>query len=508
VSNISFALNYLLHGYNVTGYHVVNMFIHLATAITLYFLMRFTLTTPALQSQFKQDSPIPLIAALLWAVHPVHTQSVTYIVQRMNSMAAMFYLLALLFYVKGRLAKEHHSTWPWFVGCFFWGLMAFGSKQIAATLPFFILLYEWYFIQDMKPAWIKKLSIYTLASLILTAILTAVYLGQNKWDILLFPSAQAGFSTAERLLTQSRVVLYYISLIIFPHPSRLNLDYDYSISRSLTDPATTLASVLILAGLIGFALWKASKHRLLSFAILWYFGNLAIESSVASLEMVYEHRTYLPSMFLLLALVLLTFRWFRIPRVIYMATAAVCLIFCFWTYQRNSVWNDPVALWRSSAEKSSTKARPYNNLGNALSNVGRSEEAIACYREALKRDPDYYIAHISLGAALMHKGKVDEAISHYSDALKSKPDYAPTHQSLGIAFTRNGNLDKALFHYQEALKRDPDYADAHVGIGLVLKRKGELEEAADHFRKALAVDPGNTHAKTNLSNLSYGRKIF
>lgn len=506
VSNISFALNYLLHEYDVAGYHVTNIFIHLVTGVALFFLLQSTLATPALRPQFKPDSPLPFIAALLWTVHPLHTQSVTYIVQRMNSMAALFYVLSLLFYVRGRLAKGDQPTWPWFAGCGFCGLMALGSKQIAATLPFFVLLYEWYFIQDLKCTWFKKFSVYALGSLILTVVLTAIYLGQNSWQILLLPSVQTGFSTAERLLTQSRVVLYYVSLLLFPHPSRLNLDYDFPVSHSLIDPATTLFSVFILVSLIGVALCTARRQRLISFAILWYLGNLAIESSVASLEMVYEHRTYLPSMFLLLAFVFPPFRWVHHERAVLAATAAVILVFCLWTYQRNEVWKDPVALWRTSAEKSVTKARPYNNLGNALSSAGRPEEAIRCYTEALRRDPKYYAAHISIGAALMTQGKLDEAISHYTDALKTKPDYAPIHQSLGIAFTREGNLDMALFHYEQALRLDPNYADAHAGIGVVLARKGQTNEAVSHYRKALAIDPENATAKTNLSNVLAGRQ--
>ncbi len=156
VANISFALNYYFDHYNVLGYHLVNVLIHITTGILLYFFSKNTLSIPSLHSTYATDRRIPFFTALLWLVHPIQTQSVSYIVQRMNSMAAMFYVLAFLLYVRGRLAKKEQIRWPWFVGCGFAGMLALGSKEIAATLPFFILLYEWYFFQDLGIAWLKR----------------------------------------------------------------------------------------------------------------------------------------------------------------------------------------------------------------------------------------------------------------------------------------------------------------------------------------------------------------
>jgi len=150
IANITFALNYYLQQYDVTGYHVINIIIHLLTGIFLYFFIRITLHLSIPES--PNPSIISFFAALLWLVHPIQTQSVTYIVQRMNSMAAMFYILSLLLYVCGRLARQNRIMWPYFGGCAVAGVLAMGCKQIAATLPFFLLLYEWYFFQDLKMA--------------------------------------------------------------------------------------------------------------------------------------------------------------------------------------------------------------------------------------------------------------------------------------------------------------------------------------------------------------------
>ena len=184
VAYISFGLNYYFGGYDVFGYHLVNIAIHMITGLLLYFLVQATLAhswkagidasdrqsptadwVPAYGWQSLNPSWVSFWTTALWLVHPVQTQSVTYIVQRMNSIAAMFYVLSLLLYVQGRVSQKrrlnpsrHSSMHPyiWFAGSLFSGLLALGSKEIAATLPFFILLYEWYFFQDLNRSWLRR----------------------------------------------------------------------------------------------------------------------------------------------------------------------------------------------------------------------------------------------------------------------------------------------------------------------------------------------------------------
>ena len=216
VANISFALNYYFDHYNVVGYHLVNVLIHITTGILLYLFAKTTLNIPSLRSRYATDRRIPFFTAFLWLVHPIQTQSVSYIVQRMNSMAAMFYVLAFLLYVRGRLAKKEQRRWPWFVGCAFAGMLALGSKEIAATLLFFILLYEWYFFQDLGMAWLKRHLPHIIGALILLGLLTFLYLGSSPLEEILSGYQYRGFTLAERVLTEFRVVIFYISLLIFP----------------------------------------------------------------------------------------------------------------------------------------------------------------------------------------------------------------------------------------------------------------------------------------------------
>ncbi len=500
IANVSFALNYYFNRYKVEGYHLVNVIVHTLTGILLYLLTRATLSTFGMRCSRKSNSLIPFLAALVWLVHPVQTQSVTYIVQRMNSMASMFYVLSLLLYVHGRLTKRDQTSWPWFSGCAVAGILAIGCKEVAGTLPFFMLLYEWYFFQDLNRAWFKKFLAYSAGPFFLVAILAFLYLGSNPWAALLSCPRYLDFTATERALTEFRVVIHYITLLLYPHPSRLNLDYDFPISRSLIDPISTLFSLVNIIVLIGLAFRIARKERLISFCILWFFGNLVIESSIASLEMAYEHRTYLPSMFFFLPIVALGFRYIKNRYAFVGIMGAVVLVFCLWTYERNSVWTDPVALWKGCADKSVKKARPHNNLGAALAEQGRLDEAISHYSEALRREPDYETAHIGLGAALVKQGRLDEAVAHYIRALRIRPNCEVTHYSLGIALTRQGKVDEAVVHYTKALKLNPEYAEAHNGLGVLLARQGKFKEAISHYREALHLRADYARARINLGN--------
>ncbi len=311
VANISFALNYFLHGFNLVGFHLVNILIHIFSGIFLYYFVKATLKTPVLQARFEKCGWIPFFTAFIWLVHPLQTQSVAYLVQRMNSLAAMFYVLSMWLYVKFRLNEGSRGKWPLLAGCVFAGLLALGTKQIAATLPVFIILYEWYFFQGLSVKWGRRHFLILGGIFLLLIIIALIYLDTDPLVRILSAYKHRDFTLIQRVLTQFRVVIFYISLLLWPQPSRLNLDHDFAFSYSLTDPATTLISMLVVAALLVLAFLTARREPLLSYGIFWFFGNLVIESSVIGLELVFEHRNYLPSMFAILAMVALALRYVK-----------------------------------------------------------------------------------------------------------------------------------------------------------------------------------------------------
>jgi hypothetical protein len=295
-SYFTFALNYYFGGFNVFGYHLVNFLIHIASGIFLYAFLLLTFNLPSLKEKYGSISyKVALFTSLIFIAHPIQTQSVTYIVQRMASMAGMFYLLCLVLYIKGRLS----TGWPrvfYFGGMVLSYLLGVFSKENVAILPLFVALYEFYFFQnlDLSPRG-KKILLALIAILLVLGIFGFIIWGERYINVIIEGYAYRTFTMSERVLTQFRIVLYYVTLLLYPHPSRLNLDYDFPISKTILDPPTTLISILIVAGLIGYSIWTAKKRPVISFCILWYFGNLVIESSIFPLEMVYEHRLYLPA---------------------------------------------------------------------------------------------------------------------------------------------------------------------------------------------------------------------
>jgi tetratricopeptide (TPR) repeat protein len=420
-------------------------------------------------------------------------------------MAAMFYVLSFLLYAKGRLVKENRKGWPWFASCFFTGMLAIGAKETAATLPFFILLYEWYFFQDLSTAWVKRHLPYVIGTLFLLGLLVFLFLGSNPLEAILSEYNHWDFTVAQRLLTEPRVVIHYLSILLYPHPSRLHLDHDFALSYSLFSPITTLLSIGAIVGLIVLAIYMARREPFISFGIVWFLGNLAIESSIIALDLIFEHRTYLPSMLFFPVIVVPIHRYIGRNWVIVGVLSTAILLLCLWTYERNSLWNDPVSFWRDSANKSEKQVRVLNNLGLALAGEGKLDEAVGHYREALRIKPNYAPARNNLGLALARQGKLDEAIAHYLWALRVRADYTEARVNLGIALARQGKLDEAVTHYFKALQTAPLYEQAHYNLAAALTQQGKLDEATAHYSEALRIRPDYAEAHYSLGLVLAGQ---
>lgn len=498
IAYISFALNYYFHKYHPAGYRLVNILIHLLAGLFLFLLLTTTMGLPSLRNRYGNHTWIAFTAVLIWLVHPLHTQSVTYIVQRMNSMAAMFYLLCLLCYVRARMARKGFRKWLPAGSCLVAGVLALGTKESAATLPVFIFLYEWFFFQDLDRRWLKRHIVWLPAVMLLFIGLGVMYLGGHPLAGIMSGFSHRDFTPLQRVLTESRVVLLYLGLLFYPNPQRLNLDYDFALSRSLIDPLTTLLSTGVIISLLVLAVWTARKDRLLSFCLLWFLGNLVIESSLIGLELVFEHRTYLPSMLPVLAVVVLADRWIGSKMLKIVGAVCVVLIFCAWTYERNIVWSSNVTLWADTVTKSPHKARPVNNLGNALKRRGKLEQAIFQFHRALQINPNYAKAHNNLGTALAAQGKTGQALEQFAIALQLSPHYAAAHSNMGVALAGQERFDEAIAHFSEALRLKPNYAKIHNNLGAALVHRGRLKQALGHFFSALRIKPDDRDAYKNL----------
>lgn len=499
LANISFALNYHFNQYQVAGYHLVNITIHILTGIFLSLLFLTLLQSPGLGNRYKKQAPLlALAAAAFWFVNPLHTQTVTYIVQRMNGMAALLYVCSLWFFLRGRLTIAGQAKWPWLTGAAFTGLLALASKEIAVTLPLMMFVAEWYFLRDLDRAWLRR-SLPSLLSLCaFTLLVSFLLLGSNPLQAILNGYAQRDFTLSERLLTELRVVVYYLGLFLYPAPSRLTLDYDFPLSHSLLAPMTTLASAATLLLLLVVAVLCAKRARIFSFAVLWFLGNLLIESSLIPLEIIFEHRTYLPSMFIALLVVTGGYRFLRPARLAVTILAAVLCLFSLWTVSRNHLWQEPVLLWADSAAKAPNKSRPHNNLSVALREKGQWAQALAEAKTALRLNPQSLRGRVNLGNLYADKQMWPQAEAAYRQVLRQKPDYGEVYVSLGNLHAAQGQMAQAAALFRKAIDLAPDSVRARTNLASVFAGMGRMRQAIAEFEKARALSPENSDIHFNL----------
>jgi len=508
VAYITFAINYYLGIYDVKGYHLVNISVHVINSMLLFYLFRMTLVLIYKRKGDMHDHSISCIAfaaALIWLVHPLHTQSVTYIVQRMTSLCSMFFLGSMISYITARFSAKSLVRYALFSLCILSGMLSMMTKENAATLPVFIFLYEWYFIQDQSVKWIKQRCLIIIPGIAVFLLIVLLYLGINPVERIMADYSQREFTPVQRIMTQWRVIMHYIGLMFYPDASRLNLDYHFALSYSLFKPVTTILSLIAIITMVVMAIYLVKKELLISFSILWFLGNLAIESSIIPLELVYEHRTYLPSMFPVLALTVFADRYIRKYRIKIAAVLIIAAVCSYWTYERNELWGDRIAFWEDCIEKSPDKARPHFNMGLALSGSGKKIDAIKFYEKTIEIDPDFKDAHKNIGYILFHQGRIKESIPYFIKVLTIDPDDKQAIENLANALLAGKEYKKSMTFFAKLIRIDPDNAQAYHGIGYCLASKGRIDEALRFYERSISINADNAETHLHLG-ISLARK--
>jgi len=259
----------------------------------------------------------------------------------------------------------------------------------------------------------------------------------------------------QRVMTEFRVVIYYLSLLFYPQPSRLILDHDYPLSDAFLDPFSTLTCCVLIITIFGLSVYLAKKDRLISFALFWFLGNLVIESSVIGIEIIYEHRMYLPTMFLYLMLSIMVFRMLRNKW-----AAAGVLVLCVailstWAHQRNRIWESDVTFWTDNAQKSPQKERPYQNLAYSMQLRSKFEDALLNYRKSLAIKP-HPVVYFNMGLCLDGIGYYSDAVNAYINALKMNYNTPQVHANLAKVLANIGEFDAAVSHFEQAAKMNPE----------------------------------------------------
>ncbi|HTB79719.1 MAG TPA: tetratricopeptide repeat protein [Opitutaceae bacterium] len=519
--NFSYALNYAMDGTAVQGYHLFNIIIHALAGLTLFGLVRRTLLRPVLPARLREAAmPLAFVVASLWMLHPLQTESVTYISQRAESLMALWYLLTLYCFARG---AESSASRSWFVLALTACLLGMATKEVMASAPLMVMLYDrTFFAGSFSQAWRRRWRFYLgLASswILLGCLMTGLHDRGVGFD--------RGVSWWAYAMTECWVIVQYLELTVWPHP----LVFDYG-PEVMKHAGEAIPYVLVLAGLATATLVGLWRWPVPGFVGGWVFVILAPTSSVVPVngQPMAENRMYLP-LAAVIALIVLGLYSLAGRRILPLLLGSAIGL-GFLTGRRNMDYQSRMSIWSDTVAKCPGNARGHDSLGNALDDNGRTEEALqeykkavdlapndprehynlgraleklgqmtealAQYQEALRRNPNYAEAHNNLGVVLAHLGQTDEAIGHCRTAIKLEPDDPSTHYNLGMVFLRADRLPEAVAQFEEALRLNPDYSQAHDSLGIALAKTGQVAAAISQYDEALRLNADDVEAHYNL----------
>ena len=614
VVRLTLALNYAVGGLDVRGFHAFNLAVHLFSSLVLYGILRRTFEGEELRDRFGSTAIyLAAVISLIWEVHPLQTEVVTYIVQRTESLMGLFFLLTLYCFIRGveglvedeggrmkdggavgderstlnvqrstinergdegkaelrsqepgarsqetefrsqgledrrrrgiggtatagndrdssaslRMTNEggavgrpapnrqqekererggspapNRQGRTWFVLSVAACALGMASKEVMVAAPLIVLVYDRAFVAaSFRELWRRRKGWYigfAATWLVLAVLVASTPRSTTRFDL-------RGLTPWNYLMTEAGVILYYLRLCFWPHP--LVIDYfDWPIARL---PQDALVAGLVVVGLLAATAWAFRRRPWVGFLGAWFFFILAPTSSIlpSAGEAVAERRMYLPLAAVITLVVGSAFAFGR--RLLSkeqgivlggLTGGLVVVLFTFLTIQRNQDYISALTIWQDAVEKRPNNARAHNNLGLALADAGKVQDATEHWEQALRLKPDFAEPHNNLGTSLREQGKLQEAISQYEQALQIDPDYAQAQYNWGNVLLRANKPQEAIEHYEQAVRTDPDLAEAHYNLGLALMGQGELQKAISHYQKALQIKPDYIQAQYNWGN--------
>ena len=549
---MSHMLDCELYGLNPTGHHLTSVLLHAATA-TLLFLVLRAMAGALWRSAF---------VAALFAIHPLRVESVAWVAERKDVLSGLFFMLTIAAYIRYARNSRRLSYYLMVVLLFALGLM---SKPMLVTLPFVLLLLDYWPLNRWRPKDSKRLVIEKLPLFGLAAALCVITLLAQK-------EAASSFPLPTRV--GNALVSYAVYLEQMIWPAGLAIFYPYPHDLEFWK---IIASVFLLLAVLAIAIAARRKCPYFLSGWLWYLGMLVPVIGIlqVGLQARADRYTYLPQIGLYIALTwaaadFLFAGWRHRNMVLGSCSALILAVLAFCAHRQVAYWRNSEALWthalactpdnfiarnnlgdallqknevneaivqyQRALQLNPNGVLTYNNLGDALFLKGNADAAIACYQKALQLKPDDMDALCNLGKSLFKEGNLDEAITCYQKALQINPDNteidydlgnvllqkgdfdaaikhykkalpmelnnAEAYNNLGFALFQNGKVDEAIAQYQSALQIKPDYAEAHNNLGNALARKGDVDEAATEFQEALQIEPTNAGANNNLGVIS------
>jgi protein O-mannosyl-transferase len=533
ILSLSLALNYALGHNNPAGYRALNVIIHIVAGLILFGIIRRTLKRPVLRNLYGNDSvALALALSLMWVLHPLQTESITYVIQRAESLMGLFYLLTLYSFIRGiehqELTQLKESK-GWYtvslVACY----LGTGTKEVMVTAPFIVLCYDRAFASGSFKASFKTRSKWYLGlflSWILLGLLIASTGGNRGGSI----GFGIGVTWWQYALTQLKAITTYISLSLWPHPLIFARGAFWITSAQEIIPHAVIVLGLFISTLIAF-----KKNSPLGFLGICFFAILSPTSSIipGTTQMIVEHRMYLP------LIAILTIALLGLYKLASKKTTAVCIVLCiplgYLTSLRNNVYLSSATLWQDTILHEPNNAFAQLNYGVELINENKFEEAKKHIELSLKLEPNSVEALTNLGTiaiktgypdqaafyfnraltlplassqtemdvanSLLETGQYDIALVHYKKAISLKPQSPEAECNLGIALSRLGRVNEALPHFDNSIKNNPDFSPAHFNRANAFRRLGKIDEAIVEYRTTLQLNPNDADAALNLGNI-------
>jgi protein O-mannosyl-transferase len=511
IAYLSFALNYHFNNLDVFGYHLINILIHIITGISTFLLVKLILNLNNSKNiKFnKYKDWIALFSALFFVVHPLQTQAVTYIVQRMASMAAMFYILSIYLYALGRIEHTQKNNILKAIIFYFLaltsGIIGVMTKENAATFPITMLLFEFTFIRNTENKIYKK---YIIISSSVIAFLCISYFFLNP--SLMTSAATSGIkiSSQEYLINQFIVIARYLQLTILPFNQCAdygNVAYNFPFVTSFWR-LDVIGCFLLLAGLIVMAVIVYKKNKILSFGIFWLFLTLSVESSIIPIaEPMFEHRMYLPMLGIGLFLVYSLFLLFSKIKPIYIFSflSVLILVLGISGYSRNKIWKNELSLWTDVIKNAPYNARGYFNRGTSKEKLEDKEGAIRDYKRAIEIKPDYSNAYNHRANLKAKLGDLEGAIKDYSRVIEIKPEFADAYYNRGKHKNDIGDKEGAMNDFNQAIELKQDFIDAYINRGVLKKSLNDNNGAIMDYNKAIELNPKDTIVYNNRGNVKF-----
>jgi tetratricopeptide (TPR) repeat protein len=515
--NLTFALNYHFGKLNPVGYHVFNLVVHLLSAVLVWLIITWILQLDYFEGRFiKASQLLAFLTALLWAVHPLNTETVVYVTQRTELMMGLFYLATLYASLRYWASATSTQRRIWLVLAALACLSGMACKEVMVTAPVVVLLLERTLIagsfrQALRRSWPLYAGL-AVGWLLMSAL---------NYD---HPRAgSAGFgltvSAISWWLTQAKILWIYLKLVVWPWPLLIHYQIPYLETFGQAWP-WLLPTELLIGGVL-VLLWRRSVVGLAGAWMLLILSPTLIVPIIT--EVAAERRMYLP----LAALVTLAVAgsywlilqaektgWLasssskkskkrragNVAAISGVAAAAVILavVWSMIDVHRVAAFHDPITFWQDTVDHEPDDSFAYNNLGTELIHAAQPQKAIKPLQQALRLDPKHFEARINLGTALMQVGRLPEAIGEFQQVVQHYPSSVRGLCDLGIALGKVGRVQEAIDQFQAASKVDPNNIAVHYNLGLVLARAGKMPDAIEQFRAALYADPNYFEAHVNL----------